>query len=85
LAYEPYFLKASCVIECYVQCSLRRLEICVPEMYIITKTFFPDFSYVIALMFYLQQIQIYHTLNFIASEIITTCLSALHEVNHLLF
>jgi len=40
--------------------------------------FFSDFAYVIALMFYLQQIQIYYTLKFIASEIIATYLSALH-------
>jgi hypothetical protein len=75
------------MIECYVQCSRTRLEIFVPEMHIISKTFLSDFAYVIALMFYeyLHQIQIYYTLKFIASGIIGRYLSALHEVNHLLF
>ena len=73
------------MIECYVHYSRTRLEIFFPEMYIISKILFPDFEYVIALMFYLQQIQIYYTLKFIASEIIATYLSALREENHLLF
>jgi len=75
------------MIECYIHCSRTRLEIFVPEMRIISKIFFSDFAYVIALMFYeyLQKIQIYYTLKFTASEIIGKHLSALREVNYLLF